>query len=199
MSYGLRLRRRAATRGYTLVELMMALALLSTAILGIIAMQKMTVISNAHAKNVSIAQRIAQAWATQLELDGTEWRTGTGGGFLSGAPTGWQRPLYNPTRRFGAAFDALGNPLVDASVASARFCTNVRVAPLYPTTMGRIGNGVLRAEIRVFWQRDGQDTADASGLCAAPQSDALIKKIDFANDVYHFVYQTVAVRQHFQI
>ena len=201
----IRSRRRAkrgyrAEHGYTFVELMMALALLSTAVLGIISMQKMTVLANTHAKDVSAAQRIAQAWSGQLELDGTMWRTGLGGTFLNSTGT-WQRPAYIPARKFGAAFDALGNPVSDsvADLAKARYCTQVRMAWLYPPATGRTGNAVLRAEIRVFWQRHDQETIDNLGLCPATQDDALIKKIGFANDVYHFIYQTVAVRQHYQI
>ncbi len=193
-------RRQAGHRGYTLVELMMALALFAVAVLGIISMQKVTVTSNAHAKNVALAQRIAQAWAGQLEMDATAWRIGTvfTGGWLNDA-NAWQRPPYIGTRTFGGAFDALGNPLADGDVAQARFCTHVRMTWLYPATMGVGGNGMLRAEIRVFWLRDSEGPVAVPAFCDVTQAAATVSAIGLATDRYHFVYQTVGIRQHSSI
>ena len=187
---------RARERGYTLVELMMALALFAVAVVGIIAMQKITVVSNAHAKNIAMAQRIAQAWGGQLEMDGTAWRTAFGTGWLN-INNVWERPGYIAAREFGAAFDALGNPVSDANLAQARFCTHVRMAPLFPDTSG---NGVLRAEIRVFWLRDGEVPLDSTAsMCAASQTPLQAQAIGLATERYRFVYQTVGIRQHSQI
>jgi prepilin-type N-terminal cleavage/methylation domain-containing protein len=186
-------------RGYTLVELMMALALFSVAILGIIAMQKVTVVSNAHAKNLAVAQRIAQAWAGQLEMEATTWRTVFGPGWLNSGNV-WQRPAYLPERAFGGAFDGLGNPLTDANVAQARFCTHLRMAWLYPQGMATGGNAMLRAEIRVFWLKDGETPLDSTAsMCSAAQTPVQAQAIGLATERYRFVYQTVGVRQHFQI
>jgi type IV pilus assembly protein PilV len=191
--------RRGRERGYTLVELMMALALFAVAVVGIIAMQKITVVSNAHAKNIAMAQRIAQAWAGQLEMDGTAWQTAFGAGWLN-ATNVWQRPAYISAREFGAAFDALGNPLSDANLSQARFCTHVRMAWLYPNTMGVGGNGMLRAEIRVFWLRDGGVPLDSTAtMCSASQTPVQATAIGLATERYRFVYQTVGIRQHSQI
>lgn len=192
-------RRRGGQRGYTLVELMMALALFAVAVVGIIAMQKITIVSNAHAKNVAMAQRIAQAWAGQLEMDATEWRTVFGSGWLNDANV-WQRPAYLASRQFGGAFDALGNPLPDNQLSRAAFCTHVRMAWLFPTTMGTGGNGMLRAEIRVFWLKEGEVALDSTAtMCSASQTPIQAKDIGLATERYRFVYQTVGVRQHPQI
>jgi prepilin-type N-terminal cleavage/methylation domain-containing protein len=190
---------RRRQRGYTFVELMMALALLAVAVVGIIALQKIVIVSNAHAKNVAIAQRIAQAWAGQLEMDGTEWRTGFGSGWLNDANV-WQRPAYIAGRQFGGAFDALGNPLQDNQLSRAAFCSHVRMAWLFPTTMGTAGNGMLRAEIRVFWLKDGEVPLDSTAsICSASQTATQARAIGLATERYRFVYQTVGVRQHSQI
>ena len=189
---------RSRRRGYTLVELMMALALFSVAVLGIISMQKITVASNAHAKNLAIAQRIAQSWAGQLEMDATQWRTGFGPGFLNGNGV-WERPIYDANRRFGAAFDGLGNPLTDNQLGQARFCTHVRMSWLYRDAVGATGNGMLRAEIRVFWQKEGTTALYSPTTLCATHTTVQAVNIGLATDLYHFVYQTVGVRQHFQI
>jgi type IV pilus assembly protein PilV len=192
-------RRRAGRAGYTLVELMMALALFAIAVVGIIAMQKITIASNAHAKNIAIAQRIAQAWAGQLEMDATQWRTTFGTGWLNDANT-WQRPAHIPARAFGGAFDGLGNPLKDADVSRARFCTHVRMAWLYPPAMSVGYNGMLRAEIRVFWLKDGEVPLDSTTtMCSEAQTTAQATAIGLNTERYRFVYQTVGIRQHSQI
>lgn len=190
---------RGRQRGYTLVELMMALALFAIAVVGIISMQKVTISSNAHAKNIAMAQRIAQAWAGQLEMDATEWRNAFGTGWLNDSNV-WQRPAHIATRSFGGAFDALGNPLEDKDVAQARFCTHVRMAWLYPPAMDVGGNGMLRAEIRVFWLKDGEVPLDSdTTMCSESQTTAQAVAIGLATERYRFVYQTVGIRQHSQI
>ncbi|RYZ02184.1 MAG: prepilin-type N-terminal cleavage/methylation domain-containing protein [Myxococcales bacterium] len=193
-------RARGSSRGYTLVELMMALALLAVSIVGIISLQKVTVVTNAHAKNLAMAQRIAQAVSGQLQMDSTQWITTLPTGSFLNSDAVWHRLPYNTTRAFGGAFDALGNPVTDANAGNARFCTHVRMSWLYPTTMSVAGNGVLRAEVRVFWLRAGQAPLDSTAsMCSASQSDTQARAIGLSTDRYHFVYQTVGLRQHFQI
>jgi|SoiMethySBSTD1v2_1073268.scaffolds.fasta_scaffold195851_3 prepilin-type N-terminal cleavage/methylation domain-containing protein len=194
---------RAARRGragYTLVELMMALALFTVAVLGIISLQKLMVVASAHAKNVSVAERIAQSWATQLQLDSASWRaTNTGTNWLGGVGGGWVRPAYvGGVQNFGAAFDALGNPLSETSgdLARARYCTHVRLSWLYPQNLPVTGNGLMRAEIRVFWLRDGESNINTAGICQAGVATATIGQ---AVDRYHFVYHTTGIRQRLNI
>lgn len=182
-----------ARRGYTLVELMMALALFTVAVLGIISMQKVMVVSNAHAKNVSVAQRIAQSWAAQLQLDATRWRTDmTSTDWLNLVDTGWTKPDYRASRKFGKAFDALGSPLTDsaADLARASYCASIRITTLYSDTQPVVGNGMVRAEIRVYWLRDGQSTLTATGICGGTEL-----QVNTASDRYHFVYHTAGIRQ----
>jgi prepilin-type N-terminal cleavage/methylation domain-containing protein len=195
------LRRRTprGQAGYTLVELMMAIALFTVAVLGIISMQRLMIVSNAHAKNVSVAERIAQSWAAQLQLDSTNWRTDlTTTNWLSNVGGNWVRPFYVGGRTFGAAFDALGNPLTDdaADLKGARYCANVRLTYLYSPTTPVVGNGMMRAEIRVFWLRDGESTLNADTLCPVGLNMATVNQ---ATDRYQFVYQTTGVRQHASI
>lgn len=187
--------RRRASRGYTLVELMMALALFTVAVLGIISLQKLVVVSNAHAKNVSIAQRIAQSWASQLQLDSTRWRTDRASTlWLGNVGDGWEAYPYNTDRQFGSGFDALGNPV--SNLANAQFCANVRLTWLYAENTPVMGNGMMRAEIRVFWLRDGEETVDRGVLCRVDGNAGDIGK---AVQNYHFVYHTAGIRQHASI
>lgn len=188
--------RRRGRDGYTLVELMMGIALFTVGVLGVISMQKLTVVSNAHAKNMSIAQRVAQSWAAQLQLDTANWRTDmstTSWLFTLSNAGGWQAPAYVAARSFGGAFDALGNPLADPADARARYCTNVRLTMLHPPNQaGVVGNGMMRAEIRVFWLRDGQQLPSANGVCTVTPAQLAL---DATPERYHWIYHTAGVRQ----
>jgi Tfp pilus assembly protein PilV len=196
-----RRRRRKNAAGYTIMEMMLALALLIVGVVGIVSMEKTAIVTNSHAKSLAVAQRIAQSWSTQLQMDSNSWRATFNAAGMLEAPTGtWQRPAFK-TGRVGAAFDSRGTPLTDsaADLAQARFCVNTRLSWLYNNTVVA-GNGVVRAEIRVYWLREGQGVlTPAAGLCPANPNAAEMAALGQAISNYHFIYQTVGVRQRFQI
>jgi prepilin-type N-terminal cleavage/methylation domain-containing protein len=192
-----------ARRGYTIVELLMALTVLAIGVSGIIAMQKVTISANQHAKNLAIATRIAQAWQDQLAVDATQWnfpsRTQPVGNIgatrwlnnVAGNERVWFRPSYVGALDFGPGFDALGNVVPDERLQQAHFCTHIRLTRLFPENTG---NGLLRAEVRVFWLREGQGGGvDLRPICSTGTDPAAVGA---AIDRYHFVYQTSAIKQH---
>lgn len=201
-------------RGYTVVELMMALTILAIGISGIIAMEKVTVAANQHAKSLALASHIAEAWQEQLAADASQWNhpsekqgkrdldtDTTWLRLVDSNPGQWMRPTWSDARQFGAAFDALGNPISEsggggggasATLTQAVFCTNIRLSWLYPDTAG---NGLIRAEVRVFWVRGGMGgTVDGNDVCNASTNPTDISKAQAVTH-YHFVYQTAAVKQ----
>jgi len=193
---------RKQHRGYTAVELLMAISIFAIGVSGIIAMQKVTVGANAHAKNLTIATHIAQGWLDQLATDAAAWNHPSPGTATSdigdttwltlaqGNANQWLRPAYDVTRNFGAGFDAQGNPVSDANSANAVFCAHIRLSWLYPQTAG---NGLLRTEVRVFWLRSGQGgTVNGQPTCDPNTAAALIENAGLR---YHFVHQTSAVKQ----
>ena len=48
-------RRRSRRRGYTIIELMMAISIMAIGVSGIIAMQKVTLAANQHATHLAVA------------------------------------------------------------------------------------------------------------------------------------------------
>jgi prepilin-type N-terminal cleavage/methylation domain-containing protein len=192
--------KHARRRGYTAVELLMAISIFAIGASGIIAMQKVTLRANQHAKDLTVATHIAQAWLDVLATDAMAWNHPSPGNnvqdrdntnwlkLVDGNEHTWLRPAYVLDRDFGAAFDALGNPLDDAVADQAVYCAHIRLTWLYPDTAG---NGLLRAEVRVFWLRDGMGgTADGAALCATPP--AAVENLGIR---YHFVYQATAIKQ----
>jgi prepilin-type N-terminal cleavage/methylation domain-containing protein len=193
--------KRPSTRGYTAVELLMALAVFAIGISGIISLEKVTVVANQHAKNLAIATQIVQSWKSQLTVDAALWNNPSPAtarpddldqtGWLTQADSQkgvWFQPAYIPERLFGPAFDALGNVVTDPKeTQQIQFCTHLRLTRVYPSDTGA---GLIRAEVRVFWLRDGQ--ADGQFCNATTSTPTAIGQ---AITTYHFVYQTTAITQ----
>jgi prepilin-type N-terminal cleavage/methylation domain-containing protein len=189
--------KRVANQGYTIVELMMAIAVFAIGVSGIIAMQKVAAAANQHSRSLSLATNIGQAWQDQLNIDSslytrtngftnTVWLSQLTGG---NNQAGWLRPTWNTNLGIGAAFDALGRPLNDSTtdLANTQFCVHLRLTRLYP---GSVGIDVIRTEVRVIWPRT-EGTMSAA-FCNA-NTDVTALAADSSN--YHSLYQVSAVRQ----
>lgn len=196
-------------RGYTFVELLMSLLIFSIGVTGVIAMQKIAVTSSQHAKDLAIATQVAEAWMAQLHADAIAWNhpsVNQAGNDLADtawlanvatANTNWLLPNYVATRNFGPAFDVQGRPvdITGGAGANVKFCTHIRLSWLYQpdaTTNNTRGNGLIRAEVRVFWLRDGRPWPNNASICDTSQDpDAMSSDVSR----YHFVYNVSAVRE----
>ncbi len=191
--------RRKRPRGYTVVELMMALAVFATGVTGIIAMQRTVIAANRHARNLTVANGIAQAWLDQLAADSTMWQSNFAqtvwlqsidGAGVNGA---WQLPAQSlaGARNFGPTFNVFGAP----SATANDYCAHIRLTWLAFDEMhgGSAGTGSIRAEVRVFWLRDGATRipGDCNGAAAA----TMTAMTDDVNDSYFFVYQATSLAQ----
>ena len=195
------MKRRATQRGYTAVEVMMAMTVLLIGSIGVMAMQRAAVQGNVDARELDVANSIARGWVERLQRDSTLWTQAsvaqtpppnlpsavlvnenvTGQWFLPQSrlvPSGAQNDVESP------AFDILGQDEASLSAAGIRYCTNLRLTPL---TMDQT---LIRAEVRVFWPRNLTASPDPNYCSAAPPStlDADVAK-------YHFVYAVTALRQ----
>jgi type IV pilus assembly protein PilV len=195
-------------RGYTAVELLMAIAVLAIGVSGIIAMQKITVASNHHSRNLALATQIARAWQDQLATDALQWNHPSPSqpnidlnetswlasvGATSGNGSGWLRPTWDIARDFGPAFDALGNPIDlvgEGDIQQARFCVDLRLSWLFPPVQG---NGLIRSEVRVFWPRSGGLVGVPLDFCDGSTNPPAQVSADTSN--YHFVYLTTSIKQ----
>lgn len=162
-------------RGYTLIEIVMAMGILAVGVSGLIAMQKVTVTANRHSKNLTTASHIAQSWLTIIEAEAVTWASITSGPkstdwhAIGLGQSNWFRPTYSAARDYGPAFDALGNPLIATN--NARYCADLRVKQLNNTTVDPIPkSGLVRVEVRVAWIQDqtilGGTPASACGINA---------------------------------
>lgn len=188
-------------RGYTVMEVMIALTLLAIGTSGIIAMQKVTSVTNRDSKNLLIANQIARTWMERLRVDAVQWNHPSSVNALSDlddtlwlkkvATGAWERPTDDV--KGSAAADAFGNDVRDAVADSGSFCTHIRLSWLYgPPGGGAIPPFLIRAEVRVFWLRDGGPGGIDGPVCHTTTDPAQVSP---AVDRYHFVYVTSAIAQ----
>jgi len=194
------LKRRALGRAYTVVELMMALAVFATGVTGVIAMQRTVITANRHARDLTVANGIAQAWLDQLAVDASVWQNNLNNTVwlqslnTAGVNGNWQLPAQSAAavRNFGPTFNIFGTP----NASATDYCVHIRLTWLYfdQNGGGRAGSGSIRTDVRVFWPRDG--ATRIAGDCTAPGAATVANVGTDANDDYFFVYQTGAVSQH---
>lgn len=178
----------------------MSLAVLTIGVTGIIAMQKVTAMSNLHSKRVATATRIARAWENQLIIDGSLWRRPTAANAvpinstqwlrLASTDNTWLRPDFSDARSIGAGFDALGNPVSDQNIEQAAFCVHLQLTPIIPVSS--LASGTIRASVRVLWPRVQGDPGKTH-FCSRSVAPATTGD-DTAN--FHSIYQTSAIRVH---
>lgn len=155
---------RPARRGYTMIEVMMALALLAVGASGVIAMQKAAIVGNASAKSIATATALATRWAERLRLDSMVWNSVTPATDIDetrwlktvvGSPNTWNLPTSTPLSVSSSA-DPLGADIVAANDPSlTAYCTHISYRQITPK--------MISAVVRVTWRRDNSkiDCGDA--------------------------------------
>jgi type IV pilus assembly protein PilV len=144
-----------AKRGYTMIEVMTALAVLALGATGVIAIEKAALAGNANARSLATANMIAMTWAERMKVDALAWNNPSGTPDLTdtvwlnsatAAVGQWFVPTAVPAMGASPAADIMGQDIMPGQAITQAFCTQVRLTRLYPT--------MIRAEIRVFWARN---------------------------------------------
>jgi prepilin-type N-terminal cleavage/methylation domain-containing protein len=193
--------RRRRRRGYTVIEVMIALTLLAVGTTGIIAMQKVTAVANRDAKSLVMATQVARTWVERLRADAVQWNHPSPGvGTSDLADTRWLKTIdgvwFRPADDSAGSptADSLGNDVRDTDLVNGIFCTNVRLSWLYGPAPAAPPPFLIRAEVRVYWLRDGGGgSIDPGKTICDPSID--LAKVSLATDRYHFVYLTSAIAQ----
>ncbi|MCS6797986.1 MAG: prepilin-type N-terminal cleavage/methylation domain-containing protein [Myxococcota bacterium] len=154
-------RAQTAAAGYTIIEVMMAIAILVVGAVGILALQRAATRANAEAREQTTATQITRRWLEILRRDGLRWTQRGSAGllgtqYLNAVPTSptavgpWFTPLGADPTAFG--YDGLpaggGRP--------AHFCVNVRLSWTLPQE-------AIRADVRTWWHRRASSLDAAYG------------------------------------
>ncbi len=172
----MRAHRRSRTQGYTLVEVMMAMAILAVGATGIMSLQTAATRGNQEANEMGTATRISEWWLDRLRLDALNWRLGGPGAlpspamfantqYMGAMPAVGGTAWFVPTETTAAAglpdanqLGFNGNP--GTAAGTVHFCTQVQLTWVYPGT-------ALRADVRVFWRR--RQWTSTAGVAACPE------------------------------
>ena len=184
-----------SSRGYTVMEVMMSLAILGIGASGVVAVQKATLLANTSAKNLATANFIAETWMERLRVDALQWNE------YNSVPdlindTRWLRVAsFAPAWISPVAVLPIGGPEADVTgadkfttdplpVSAVAFCTHLRLTQFDPNTLPTYRK-LIRVEVRVIWSRAGQ-ALDCETLFP---DDATVRSL------YGAVYLTSAVQQ----
>lgn len=185
-------------RGFSVVEVMLALAVLTAGAAGVIAMQKATLISNTAARNLVTANGIAQSWMERMRVDALAWNNpggipdlNTDTIWLRNPPgtqalgTGWVAPATSTVTGFpsGAPLeDVMGADIFSGDPSTPGFCTQVRLTQFSSNPNLWALARMIRVEVRVYWDMTGR----AVNCSAALPTDYTLGR-------YGFVYLVSSV------
>jgi len=186
--------RRSRPSGFTLLEVMMALAVMTIGGSALIGMQAMTARFNTQSRQTAIATDIAQTWAERLKQDAVSWNLTDPQGLVSTTwildnavgfnqwmmPVAAQMPVALPWRT--PAFDRYGRDVDPTVVADIFYCVAYRFNPVVPALGARTPS--MRVDIRVFWPREGTGSV---GTC--------IPGVGMVGANYHSVGLPIVVRR----
>lgn len=145
--------------GFTLIEVMIAIGIMTVGSLGILAMHQGVSQANRTALEMNTALAITERWVERVERDSLSW---TEQGLTSnsldttdhlqklkniGSATNWFKPTPPPGESFD--FDYFGDDVTGTSNANPpKYCTNLRLSWLRQGSSARV-------DIRTFWFREG--------------------------------------------
>jgi prepilin-type N-terminal cleavage/methylation domain-containing protein len=158
--------------GYSLIEVMMALAILAVGTTGVIALQKVSLVGNTNARMGDGARQVAGTWVERLKADALTWNDPMGTSDL--ADTRWLNAstVYNPVNPPNATSwvlapsvpnwsspvaDIHGADVLDTNSVDGVFCTHLQLSRAVQKQYSLGGSThaiAMRAVVRVVWRRD---------------------------------------------
>ncbi|HEX7477764.1 MAG TPA: prepilin-type N-terminal cleavage/methylation domain-containing protein [Polyangiales bacterium] len=207
--------------GFTVVEVMVSLGVMTVGAFAILAMEQQTTRANVHARELTVATQIAQTWIERLKIDAVRWSATSGvsnvgadlgatsylqditkpaseGVFLTiptpgGSPGVPNLPPATPSMLYSSAFDYYGNEVNMVSLGGAVvvYCASYRLSWIYIDRL-------IRADVRVWWPREGTNTftTDYPNCQAHPENflPSTGNPAGVAPARYHVVYLSTSIR-----
>lgn len=167
--------RSARARGYTLIEVMMALAVLAIGASAILSIQQVTVFGGTNQRNIIGATNTAQTWIDRIRVEAMAWHSVTNADitpantpFLAAGITGPTAFAWTSPRAAGGAptgAHTLDGTEVDPDPAApgVAYCTHYRITQIEPGATP----GTMRLEVRTFFAKNGRAIDAECALAAA--------------------------------
>jgi prepilin-type N-terminal cleavage/methylation domain-containing protein len=143
--------------GFTLVEVMIAIGIMTVGSLGILSMHQAVSGANRSANEMNTAIAITERWVERIDRDALSWsEEGINTTALNSTdylkelagslqPTGWFTPTPSDSTE-SYAFDYFGRD--DPSGANIKYCVNLQMSWLRQGSSARV-------DIRTYWYREG--------------------------------------------
>ncbi len=158
------------TRGFTMVEILIAVVLTSIGFAAIFSLQIASIQGNVAAREVSSAVNLAERYVEVLRAESHVWVAGPwqqgenpSTDHLAQTAELWHSFTPDPIDHNGRAFidDDREN---GSQLARQRFCVHYWINPL-----GGAYEGVINARVRVIWPRASLDQTGLDDACSRPQ------------------------------
>ena len=195
-------RRSVRTSAFTLIEVMIAVGILTVGSVGILAMQQASTRGNLNARRMTTATSVSRIWVERVRRDALAWTSNVVGSpngiaatnYIQATPvageSGWFAPNSpDPEESYG--FDWFG---ADTNVASEiRYCTHIN-------TRWIVANQVARVDVRTFWYRRGDGAASETNQdlfpnCGAGGTEAAVGiELATPSPRLHAIYASTLVR-----
>jgi prepilin-type N-terminal cleavage/methylation domain-containing protein len=198
-------------RGYTAIEVLIAMTVMAIGAAAVMSMQKASIQGNLEARRIDVANSIGRMWVERLERDSMQWtqpnnnnvlanNLGTATTLLTNLNGGWFVPAAAPPMSY--AYDILGRDLAVGDAGSAVFCVNMRLRTLVSGIAVQGGAAVpqlIRADVRVVWRR-GLGVNPTGAFCSPANGDMTADDLNetaraTTGLVYHAIYLTTAIRE----
>lgn len=145
------MRRARKNEGFTLIEVMMSLAILVVGAVGILSLQGASTRGNIAGRQISAATQRTSVWVERLRRDALFWQqpgnpigVAPSSQYLTQVGGDWFVPQsLEPTETAGAGWT--GDDLASADEA-VHYCTHVRLSWAVP-------NQSIRADVRTYWSK----------------------------------------------
>jgi type IV pilus modification protein PilV len=194
--------RRQRRQGFTLVEVMVSLGIMTIGAMAVLGMQQQIIRGNMHARQITIATQIAQNVIERLKMDAVAWNapgvpstTRYLNNVTPGAIGGFTTIPFITTTASGItrlqsnAFDYYGDDLntQPGSPAGLFYCASNRLSFVFNN------NRIIRADVRVWWAREGEGVIRRDfPVCV--DDNAKLNPGGSAIDNYHIVYLSTVLR-----
>jgi prepilin-type N-terminal cleavage/methylation domain-containing protein len=215
--------RRATARGYTIIEVIMALSVLAIGGMGVVALQKFTVIGAYNARAIAGATSAANGWLDVMQNEAAAWNVPTNTDIIAGATTTGPMPILRTAAASAGTWVAIptttpdspngpGTPIYGSTPVDMFYCSQVRVVFLGvrdPTQTGHTsGPGatsnlagptdIMRVDVRTYYAKNGRPVTTECGW-AGTDVDGMFTSGNAPNGNsrwdYGFVYVSGTIRR----
>ncbi len=200
-------RRTSSKRGYTAVEVLVAMTLFAIGAAGVIGMQRTVIQGGNDARHFDVGSNIARMWLGRLQQDAMGWTlpnaANPGANNLAttrwinvlgvgNCAVNWCAPPPSAIPPVSGAFDLWGRDLGPSGPATPhQFCAQYKVRFISGNAANPLPGTLIKAEVRVLWSRIDRRPIENCNAALLPPGDPDNPPTSFN---YHSVYAATTLR-----